>query len=55
MNLIFWELMRQSSLKLNLKMSEFVIITTKGPLTEDYYEHSLSKYDLKEIMLQRIP
>lgn len=55
MNLKFWELMRQSSIKLNLKMSEFVIVTTKGPLSEDYYEHILSKYEMKEITLQRIP
>jgi len=36
-NCKFWELMRMSALALNLKMSEFVILTKQGFLPEDMY------------------
>lgn len=41
LNCSFWELMRKSSIALNLKMSEFYILTKQGPLEEDVYNKQM--------------
>ena len=49
LNCKFWELMRKSALLLNIKMSEFYILTKQGALPDNIYNDFMKDYDLKEV------
>jgi hypothetical protein len=48
-NCKFWELMRKSAQLLNLKMSDFYILTKQGHLPETVYNDYMKDYDIKEV------
>jgi hypothetical protein len=48
-NCKFWELMRKSAQMLNLKMSDFYILTKQGHLPETVYNDYMKDYDIKEV------
>ena len=52
-NCKFWELMRKSAQLLNLKMSDFYILTKQGHLPETVYNDYMKDYDIKEVQFQR--
>lgn len=52
-NCKFWELMRKSAQMLNLKMSDFYILTKQGHLPETVYNDYMKDYDIKEVQFQR--
>lgn len=41
--------MRKSALLLNIKMSEFYILTKQGALPDNIYNDFMKDYDLKEV------
>jgi len=47
--------MRKSAAVFNLKMSEFYIVTKKGPLPDDMYDYFMKQYDVKDIIFERMP
>jgi len=51
----FWEVMIKASNKFQMKMSEFFIITKKGPLPEEMYDQPMKGFEIKEITLEKYP
>lgn len=47
--------MRQTAAVFNLKMSEFYIFTKQGPLPDEMYNLPMKNYDLKEVVMSRVP
>ena len=53
-NMQIWQIVVQISRAFNLRISEFEIVTKKGPLDQSIYYDAVSAYVIKQLQISRI-